>query len=103
MCTAPAIVWDAVDKGEIRPGFDADLVLVDMEASREIRNSSQLTKCGWSPWDGLTVTGIPVRTFVKGQTVFVDGQVRSDLRGEEVRFDHSRQGFLGRAHEDTQA
>lgn len=94
MCTAPARVWDVVNKGEIREGFDADLVLVDMEASREIRNEDQLTKCGWTPWHGVTVQGIPVRTWVMGRTVYAEGAVLADERGSEVRFDHSRGGYL---------
>ncbi|MFK7821864.1 MAG: dihydroorotase [Planctomycetaceae bacterium] len=88
MCTAPARVWDVVNKGAIIEGYDADLVLVDMDQERLIRNEDQLTKCGWSPWHGTTVRGIPVRTWVMGQTVFADDEVRADVRGHEVRFDH---------------
>ena len=96
---APARVWDVVGKGRIAPGYDADLVLVDMERRHTIRNEEQLTKSGWSPWDGVTLTGLPVRTWVMGRTVFADGQVRSDVRGEEARFDHSRGGFWGTSSE----
>ena len=88
MCTAPAKVWDVVDKGKIREGFDADLVLVDMNREREIRNEDQLTKCGWTPWHGTTVKGVPVRTWVMGRTVYSDGKVHDDVRGEEVKFAH---------------
>ena len=54
MCQAPADVWSVANKGRIVEGFDADLVLVDMEAERTIRNEDQVTKCGWTPWDGVT-------------------------------------------------
>ena len=47
MSDAPARVWDIVDKGRIEVGFDADLVLVDMQQQQTIRNESQVTKCGW--------------------------------------------------------
>jgi dihydroorotase len=93
MCEAPARVWDIVGKGRIAPGYDADLVLVDMQRRHTIRNEEQLTKCGWSPWDGATLTGLPVRTWVMGRTVYADGKVNVQLRGHEVQFDHSRAGY----------
>lgn len=93
MCDAPARVWNIVDKGQIREGYDADLVLVDLELQQTIRNDNQWTKCGWSPWDGVTLTGWPVRTWVMGKTVFRDGTCFDDLRGEEIRFDHQRGGY----------
>ena len=87
MCQAPADVWSVANKGRIAEGYDADLVLVDMDAERTIRNEDQLTKCGWTPWDGVTVKGIPVRTWVMGKTVYADGAVNVDIRGSEVRFE----------------
>ncbi len=72
MCDAPARVWDIVGKGRIAVGYDADLVLVDLERSAEIRNENQITKCGWSPWHGVRLTGWPVRTWVMGQEVYRD-------------------------------
>ena len=70
MCEAPAMVWNIRGKGRIERGFDADVVLVDLNQKRTILNSEQQTKCGWSPWHGVEVTGVPVRTWVRGQTVF---------------------------------
>lgn len=88
MCEAPARVWDIVNKGRIAEGYDADLVLVDLAQEHTIRNENQVTKSGWSPWNGVTLTGLPVRTWVMGQTVFSDGQVHSDVRGQEARYAH---------------
>lgn len=88
MCEAPARVWDIVNKGRITEGYDADLVLVDLAREHTIRNEDQLTKSGWSPWHGATLTGLPVRTWVMGQTVFSDGQVHSNVRGQEARYAH---------------
>ncbi|MCA9018196.1 MAG: amidohydrolase family protein, partial [Planctomycetaceae bacterium] len=87
MCEAPARVWNLARKGKIQEGFDADLVLVDLQKNDTILNENQLTKAGWSPWHGTTLTGWPVRTWVLGQTVFVDGKVREEVRGGEVEFD----------------
>ncbi|MFO1004985.1 MAG: dihydroorotase [Planctomycetaceae bacterium] len=93
MCDAPARVWDIVNKGRIAEGYDADLVLVDLNKKQTVRNADQLTKCGWTPWDGVELTGWPVRTWVMGQTVFQNGRVDADHRGHEAQYDHSRGGF----------
>lgn len=93
MCDAPARVWDIVEKGRIEPGYDADLVLVDLHKTAAIRNAEQETKSRWSPWDGVALTGWPVRTWVMGQEVFRDGQINDQIRGREARFDHARGGY----------
>lgn len=93
MCDAPARVWDIVNKGQIAAGYDADLVLVDLHKTATIRDEEQLTKSGWSPWHGTTLTGWPVRTWVGGQTVFQDGRVDATARGAAAQFDHSRAGY----------
>jgi dihydroorotase len=93
MCDAPARVWDIVGKGRIAVGYDADLVLVDLERTAEVRNEQQVTKCGWSPWHGQRLTGWPVRTWVMGHEVYRDGEFDEDVRGMEVQFDHARGGY----------
>lgn len=93
MCDAPARVWDMVGKGRIASGYDADLVLVDLNRVQTIRNQDQETKSRWSPWDGSTLTGWPVRTWVLGQTVFNDGIIDDSVRGREIQFDHDRGGY----------
>ncbi|MCH2213453.1 MAG: dihydroorotase [Fuerstiella sp.] len=87
MCESPAAVWNIRNKGRIQQGFDADIVLVDMQKQHTIRNEEQLTKCGWSPWNGVTLTGQPVRTWVMGQTVFANGNVNPEVRGQEALYD----------------
>ncbi len=86
MCEAPARVWNIRNKGRIKKGFDADLVLVDMNRKQEIRNEDQVTKCGWSPWHGTTLTGWPVRTIVGGRTVYNDGTFDETVRGTEATY-----------------
>jgi len=93
MCDAPARVWDMVGKGRIAEGYDADLVLVDLGKKQTVRNQTQVTKCGWSPWDGVSLQGWPVRTLVKGHTVFLNGQFDETVRGSEIEFDHSLGGY----------
>ena len=93
MCDAPARVWDIMHKGRIQPGYDADLVLVDLNKTAEIRNETQETKSRWSPWHGESLTGWPVRTWVMGQEVFRDGVINADVRGHEAQYDHTRGGY----------
>lgn len=93
MCDAPARVWDIVNKGRIAEGYDADLVLVDLNRKATIRDAEQVTKCGWSPWDGVTLTGWPIKTWVGGHLVYSEGQLDETHRGQEAQYDHTRGGY----------
>ncbi|MBC8354675.1 MAG: dihydroorotase [Planctomycetes bacterium] len=93
MCDAPARVWDIVDKGRIAVGYDADLVLVDLDKTAVVRNEEQETKSKWSPWHGESLTGWPVRTWVMGHEVFRDGAFDESRRGSEANYDHARGGY----------
>ncbi|MEP9375938.1 dihydroorotase family protein [Aquabacter sp. CN5-332] len=73
--TRPARLFQLDRKGEIRPGFDADLVLVDLETEYEVRDEDVLSLVGWSPYAGRTFKGKPVRTILRGKTIYVDGKV----------------------------
>ncbi|MCG8650249.1 MAG: dihydroorotase [Pirellulales bacterium] len=94
MSDAPARVWGVVGKGRIAAGYDADVVLVDLQKQRTIRDAQQHTKSRWSPWDGQTLVGWPVSTWVGGHQVWsaTDGFDES-FRGRKLRFDHSRGGY----------
>jgi dihydroorotase len=93
MSEAPARVWDMVGKGSIRVGNDADLVLVDLNKTAEVRNETQQTKCRWSPWHGVSLQGWPVRTWVMGHQVFCEGRFDPSERGCEAVFDHALGGY----------
>ncbi|MCH8266799.1 MAG: dihydroorotase family protein [Acidobacteria bacterium] len=62
-------------KGAIRVGADADLVAVDLDREHVITNEEVLSKCGWTPYAGRKVRGVPVHTLVRGQFVFENGSV----------------------------
>jgi dihydroorotase len=62
-------------KGAIRVGADADLVVVDMTAKATIKDEAVLSKCGWTPYHGREVQGVPVHTILRGNVVFQDGKV----------------------------
>jgi dihydroorotase len=96
---APARIWGLVGKGRIEKGYDADLIIVDPYRSRMIQNELQFTKTKWSPWNGVTLTGWPVRTIIDGRTVFIDdgesgrGTIIDQYVGRRLRCDHQRGGF----------
>jgi dihydroorotase len=94
MSSEPARIWHLADKGSISEGADADLVLVDLNLRQTIDNSTQQTKCRWSPWHGETLQGWAVRTWVLGREVFrlVDGRPKFDsaMPGRELQFDERR-------------
>jgi dihydroorotase len=68
-------------------GYDADFSIVDLKARREITGDWLASKCGWSPFEGMTVTGWPVATIVRGRLVMRDGAlVGKKPIGRPVRF-----------------
>ena len=95
MCDAPARVWDIIGKGRIAVGYDADLVLVDLNLTQTIRNEEQITKSGWSPWHGEQLTGWPVRTWVMGREVYNRGQFNTEQCGREAQVRPRARWILG--------
>jgi dihydroorotase-like cyclic amidohydrolase len=73
--TAPARLFRLTGKGDVAVGHDADLVLVDLNQAGTITDEQVLSKIGWTPYAGMTLTGMPVRTLVRGATVFANGCV----------------------------
>ncbi|MCC5634519.1 dihydroorotase [Nostoc sp. CHAB 5844] len=86
MSQAVAKAYGIPNKGAIAPGYDADLVLVDLDTYRLVRREELLTKCGWSPFEGWNLTGWPVTTIVGGQVVYEQNQVNTDVRGQALTF-----------------
>jgi dihydroorotase-like cyclic amidohydrolase len=76
VCSRPAEVFGlAQTKGVIAPGADADLVVADMDAPWTITNASVLSRCGWTPYDGRECSASIERTILRGQEIYVDGNV----------------------------
>ena len=67
-------------------GYDADLVVVDLAARREITGDWLASKCGWSPFEGTRVTGWPVATILRGHAIARDGQLLGAPTGRPARF-----------------
>jgi len=86
MCAGPARVYGAVGKGRLAVGYDADFTLVDLRARRTIEDSWIVSPCGWTPFNGMTVTGWPMATVVRGNVVMRDGEVLGAPLGRLVSF-----------------
>ena len=82
MSTAVAKAYGIPKKGAIAPGYDADLVLVDLNTYRPVLREELLTKCRWSPFEGWNLTGWPQATIVGGKIVYHQGQLNTEVRGE---------------------
>jgi dihydroorotase len=83
----PARVFGMRRKGRLAPGYDADFTLVDLAAKRTITNDWSKSKCGWTPFDGLQVTGWPMATISRGRVVMRDGALLGSPGGKPVQFD----------------
>ena len=73
-------------KGRIAVGYDADLAVVDLKRRVTLSNEMIASRCGWTPYDGVTVTGFPRGTFVRGSQVMWDGEILGPATGETVHF-----------------
>jgi dihydroorotase len=82
----PARLFGMAGKGRVAVGYDADLTVVDLKRRETIRNDWIASRCGWTPYDGLAVTGWPVGTFVRGAKVMWEGEIVTPATGAPVRF-----------------
>ena len=79
-------VFGIAGKGRIAKGWDADLTVVDLKAKRTIRHEDTASRCGWTPFDGMAITGWPVATIIRGRVVMRDDEVIAPGGGQPVRF-----------------
>ena len=82
----PNRLFGIARKGRIALGYDADFTVVDLKRRETITNAKVGSRAGWTPYDGVTVTGWPVGTFVRGQRVMWEGEIVTPGRGEAIRF-----------------
>ena len=79
-------IYGIAGKGRIALGYDADLTIVDLKARREITGDWLQSKCGWSAFEGMTVTGWPWATVVRGRVVVREDELLGEPIGRAVRF-----------------
>jgi len=86
MCHNPAICFQIEDRGFVKEGFFADLVLVDLESSWEVTKENILYKCGWSPFEGETFHSKITHTFVNGHLAYENGSFNESKKGKRLKF-----------------
>lgn len=82
----PARVFGIANKGRIAVGYDADLTVVDLKRRQTITDDWIASRAGWTPYNGVSVTGWPVGTVVRGHKAMWEGSVVTAGQGERVRF-----------------
>lgn len=87
MCHAPADLFRVHKRGYLREGYYADLVLVNPSKPFRVETKDILSKCAWSPFEGMTFSHMVDKTWVNGQLVYSDGKVNTAVRGKRLFFD----------------
>ncbi len=79
LCETPAMLYGLYPrKGCLMPGSDADILMVDMDVREKLSNQQIVSKCGWTPYDGMEVQGKVVMTLLRGAVVAENGQATGD-------------------------
>jgi len=86
MCHNPAILFDIPDRGYIREGYKADLVIVDTNNPWTVKKSNILAKCGWSPFEGVTFKSRVTHTLVNGHLAYHNFQVNEKKAAQALSF-----------------
>lgn len=86
MAHAPAELFNVQERGYIREGYYADLVLVDMEQPTSVTKESLLYKCRWSPFEGHTFASSIRKTFVNGHLIYNEGVLDESVKGMRLSF-----------------
>ncbi|MCP3665347.1 MAG: dihydroorotase [Gammaproteobacteria bacterium] len=86
-CHGPAKLFNIVDRGYLREGYRADLVLIDPNSPYRVERPGVRYKCGWSPLEGNRLRARVASTLVNGQVVYHEGRVNPAIYGERLVFD----------------
>jgi dihydroorotase len=89
-CHAPARIFDVLERGHLREGYWADLVMIDPRNHTVVDESKLFSKCGWSPFAGERFSNRIERTIVSGKIAYENGKINQACRGEAVSFAKSR-------------
>ena len=85
-CHNPAIIFQIENRGYIKEGYYADLVLIDPKAPQTVCKENILYKCGWSPFEGTTFSSSVTHTFVNGVLMYHEGTFNDDVKGKRITF-----------------
>ena len=87
MCHSPANVFNVKNRGYIRSGYWADMVLIDLNNQWKVTTGNILYKCKWSPFEGTTFKSKVITTFVNGIPVYDKGIFNEQIKGKALEFD----------------
>jgi dihydroorotase len=87
MCHNPAILFDIPDRGFIREGYKADLVIVDTNNPWTVTKENIMAKCGWSPFEGVTFKSRITHTLVNGHLAYQNFQVHEKKAAQALTFE----------------
>ncbi len=89
-CHAPADIFGVGERGYLREGYFADLVIVDPNRASKVESSDVFYKCGWSPFEGHTFSSSIDTTIVNGEIAYRDGKLSGVIAGRRLEFSRSR-------------
>ncbi|OUU24649.1 MAG: dihydroorotase [Verrucomicrobia bacterium TMED44] len=89
-CHTPALLFQVEERGFLREGYWADVVVVDPEGKTSVKDTELFSKCGWSPFPHLTFTNSIETTIVSGQVAYHQGKLQMDCRGQRAQFSKNR-------------
>ena len=89
-CHAPARLFQVEERGYLREGYWADIVLVDPSRNTSVKNTELLSKCQWSPFPHMTFTNSVDTTIVSGKIAYQQGKIIPACRGQRVEFSKQR-------------
>jgi dihydroorotase len=90
-CHAPAVLFGVRERGYLREGYAADLVLVDLDRPQRVRREDVLSKCGWTPFDGETLRSSIAATFVNGHLAWDGEKLDDSVLGQRLQCDRGRE------------
>lgn len=86
MSENPADIFEISNKGRIQEGYDADLVILDMNNMYTISNKEVVSKCGWTPYNNFLTGGKVQKTILRGHVVYSDNEFSNSLIGKEIEY-----------------
>jgi dihydroorotase len=89
-CHAPADLFGVVERGYVREGWYADLVIVDPDKPFRVEKSNLLCKCHWSPFEGHEFSSTIDTTIVNGEVVYRNGELTKNIAGQRLEFTRAR-------------
>jgi dihydroorotase len=86
VCHGPNRIFGIAGKGRLAVGYDADFTIVDLKRRETITDEWSRSRCGWTPFAGMSVTGWPIGTIIRGRKAMWEGALAPSAFGEPVRF-----------------